>query len=226
MSLGFKRPPCRCTARPRTSGCLLFARNHKARAGFSRRSSGPRSPRPIWPWLTVETPGEEGLIELPLAKVSSAAGGWRMVADDAGQVGCDALETAGDGGRAEPGRAPPLVWPHAPDPGPRGAWAGCGDCRRSRLQPARRCRAGWDDLARQRHAAPRLEAGHAPRAQRSDRRHRAGARPFGRWLDFFREAEDVRYGGCAEREFLAATGPAGRTSTSGTAVQLRVDVFS
>ncbi|MEP7316380.1 MAG: RNA pseudouridine synthase, partial [Sphingomicrobium sp.] len=32
-----------------------------------------------------ETPGEDGVIELPIAKRSSAARGWRMVVDDAGK---------------------------------------------------------------------------------------------------------------------------------------------
>ena len=86
LSLGFRRPPVPMHRLDRdTSGCLLFARNPKSRAHFQQAfESGAVSKRYL-AVLDGPTPGEEGLIELPLAKVSSAKGGWRMIAEDGGK---------------------------------------------------------------------------------------------------------------------------------------------
>lgn len=68
-----------------TSGCLLLARTARARASlqqlFERRNVGKS-------YLAIigrELAAEEGKIELPLSKTSSAEAGWRMVADRNGQ---------------------------------------------------------------------------------------------------------------------------------------------
>jgi tRNA pseudouridine32 synthase/23S rRNA pseudouridine746 synthase len=68
-----------------TSGCLLLARNPKARAllqqSFEQRQVGKY-------YLAVvgrEIEEEAGNIELALAKKSTVEAGWRMVADPAGQ---------------------------------------------------------------------------------------------------------------------------------------------
>jgi len=87
LSLGFKRPPVPMHRLDRdTSGCLLFARNPRSRAAFQQAFEGGTVSKSYLAVLDGEIAGEEGLIELPVAKVSSARGGWRMVADDAGKA--------------------------------------------------------------------------------------------------------------------------------------------
>ena len=87
LSLGFKRPPVPMHRLDRdTSGCLLFARNPRSRAAFQQAFEGGTVSKSYLAVLDSEIAGEEGLIELPVAKVSSARGGWRMVADDAGKA--------------------------------------------------------------------------------------------------------------------------------------------
>ena len=86
LSLGFKRPPVPMHRLDRdTSGCLLFARNPKARARFQQAFEKGEVAKTYLAVVDGETPGEEGLIELPVGKVSSAAGGWRMVIDEGGK---------------------------------------------------------------------------------------------------------------------------------------------
>jgi len=86
LKLGFKRPPVPMHRLDRdTSGCLLLARNPRARAVFQQAFETGAVSKSYLAVLDGEVPGAEGLIELPIAKVSSAKGGWRMVADDAGK---------------------------------------------------------------------------------------------------------------------------------------------
>jgi tRNA pseudouridine32 synthase/23S rRNA pseudouridine746 synthase len=86
LSLGFKRPPVPMHRLDRdTSGCLLFARNPKARARFQQAFEGGAVSKSYLAVLDGEVEGDQGLIELPVAKVSSAAGGWRMVPNEAGK---------------------------------------------------------------------------------------------------------------------------------------------
>jgi tRNA pseudouridine32 synthase/23S rRNA pseudouridine746 synthase len=86
LKCGFQRPP---TAMHRldtdTSGCLLFARTAKARAAFQRAFET----RAVEKYYVAVIAGEiaeeeEGVIDVPLAKVSSERAGWKMVADDHG----------------------------------------------------------------------------------------------------------------------------------------------
>ena len=87
LSLGFKRPPVPMHRLDRdTSGCLLLARNARARANFQQAFEGGAVSKCYLAVLDGEISGEEGLIELPVAKVSSARGGWRMVPDDGGKA--------------------------------------------------------------------------------------------------------------------------------------------
>src|SRR5512139_1684903 len=76
LSLGFKRPPVPMHRLDRdTSGCLLFARNPKARARFQQAFERGEVAKSYLAVVDGEIAEEEGLIELPIAKVSSAAGG-------------------------------------------------------------------------------------------------------------------------------------------------------
>jgi tRNA pseudouridine32 synthase/23S rRNA pseudouridine746 synthase len=82
LKCGFKRPP---TPMHRldmdTSGCLLFARTPKARAEFQRLFETRRVEKYYLAVIAAEIAGEEGEIDVPLAKRSSAEAGWRMIAD-------------------------------------------------------------------------------------------------------------------------------------------------
>ena len=85
LTLGFARPPVAMHRLDRdTSGCLLFARNHKSRARFQQAFEGGLVSKSYIAVVDGETPGEEGVIDLPVAKRSSAARGWRMVVEDGG----------------------------------------------------------------------------------------------------------------------------------------------
>ena len=86
LMLGFKRPPVPMHRLDQdTSGCLLFARNPRARAIFQQAFERGEVTKSYLAVVDADIAGEEGLIELPIAKVSSVRGGWRMVADDAGK---------------------------------------------------------------------------------------------------------------------------------------------
>ena len=82
---GFRRPP---TPMHRldtdTSGCLLFARTAKARARFQQAFEARKVDKYYIAVVAGELEREEGVIEAPLAKVSSAEAGWKMVRDEHG----------------------------------------------------------------------------------------------------------------------------------------------
>ena len=85
LSCGFKRPP---TPMHRldtdTSGCLLFARNAKARSVFQQAFETRKVEKYYLAVVAAELAEQQGVIDLPLAKVSSAEAGWRMVGDSDG----------------------------------------------------------------------------------------------------------------------------------------------
>ncbi|MEO7277457.1 MAG: RNA pseudouridine synthase [Sphingomicrobium sp.] len=82
LKCGFKRSP---TAMHRldtdTSGCLLFARTAKARATFQQAFEARLVEKYYLAIVSGEISEDSGIIELPLAKTSSAEAGWKMVAD-------------------------------------------------------------------------------------------------------------------------------------------------
>ncbi len=85
LRFGFRRPP---TPMHRldtdTSGCLLFARTAKARARFQQAFEARKVEKYYIAVVAGELEREEGVIEAPLAKVSSAEAGWKMVRDEHG----------------------------------------------------------------------------------------------------------------------------------------------
>ncbi|MFL6750993.1 MAG: RluA family pseudouridine synthase [Sphingomicrobium sp.] len=86
LKLGFQRAPVAMHRLDRdTSGCLLLARNPKARAKFQQAFESGTVEKTYLAVLDGVPEGEEGLIDLPLAKFSTAEAGWRMVADDKGK---------------------------------------------------------------------------------------------------------------------------------------------
>ena len=82
LRCGFQRPP---TPMHRldtdTSGCLLFARTAKARARFQQALEARRVEKYYIAVVASEIAEEQGTIDMPLGKTSSAEAGWRMVRD-------------------------------------------------------------------------------------------------------------------------------------------------
>ncbi len=86
LKLGFQRPPVAMHRLDRdTSGCLLLARNPKARGRYQKLFESGLVQKTYLAVVDGLPDGEEGLIDLPIAKVSTAAQGWRMVPDEAGK---------------------------------------------------------------------------------------------------------------------------------------------
>ena len=85
LTCGFKRPP---TAMHRldtdTSGCLLFARTPKARALFQKAFEARAVEKYYLAVVATEVADEAGVIDMPLAKHSTAEAGWKMVSDSHG----------------------------------------------------------------------------------------------------------------------------------------------
>lgn len=86
LRFGFQRWPVAVHRLDRdTSGCLLLARNPKAAARFGRSFEAGEVAKRYLAVLDGVPTGESGTIDLPLAKISSAEAGWRMVADPRGK---------------------------------------------------------------------------------------------------------------------------------------------
>jgi tRNA pseudouridine32 synthase/23S rRNA pseudouridine746 synthase len=85
LKCGFKRPPAAMHRLDTdTSGCLLFARSAKARAIFQQLFETRKVEKYYLAVVAAEIAGEQGVIDVPLTKKSSAEAGWRMVADKHG----------------------------------------------------------------------------------------------------------------------------------------------
>lgn len=83
---GFQRAPIAVHRLDRdTSGCLLLARNPKAHKRFQRAFEDRQVAKTYVAVLDGVPDCEEGRIDIPLGKTSSAEDGWRMVADPAGK---------------------------------------------------------------------------------------------------------------------------------------------
>jgi tRNA pseudouridine32 synthase/23S rRNA pseudouridine746 synthase len=86
LRFGFQRSPTPVHRLDRdTSGCLLLARNPKAHKRFQRAFQAGEVAKVYLAVLDGVPSGEEGTVDLPLAKISSAAAGWRMVHDPKGR---------------------------------------------------------------------------------------------------------------------------------------------
>jgi len=85
LRCGFKRPP---TPMHRldtdTSGCLLFARTPKARAQFQKAFEARAVEKYYLAVVATVVAEEAGVIDVPLAKHSTAEAGWKMVSDPHG----------------------------------------------------------------------------------------------------------------------------------------------
>jgi RluA family pseudouridine synthase len=67
-----------------TAGCLVLGRTRPALARLGAQFAAGRVEKVYWAVVRGVLPAAEGEIAAPLRKVSTAAGGWRMVADAAG----------------------------------------------------------------------------------------------------------------------------------------------
>ncbi|QIK96548.1 RNA pseudouridine synthase [Sphingomonas sp. HDW15A] len=87
LKLGFQREPVAMHRLDRdTSGCLLLARNPKAVKRFQQAFEGGMVEKTYLAAVDGIPPGADGIIELPLAKVSTPKDGWRMVPDEGGKA--------------------------------------------------------------------------------------------------------------------------------------------
>ncbi|MDR3437471.1 RNA pseudouridine synthase [Telmatospirillum sp.] len=86
LRLGLAKPPRLAHRLDRdTSGCLVLARHDKALSRLGRLFGAGKVRKTYWAVVTGRPDPEEGVIEMPLRKVSNKDG-WRMIADPAGQA--------------------------------------------------------------------------------------------------------------------------------------------
>ena len=86
LRFGFHRPPSPVHRLDRdTSGCLLLSRNPKAHKRFAAEFEAGRVEKTYLAVLDGVPAEYEGVIDLPLAKISSREAGWRMVPNPDGQ---------------------------------------------------------------------------------------------------------------------------------------------
>lgn len=86
LKLGFQREPVAMHRLDQdTSGCLLLARNPKARAKFQQAFESGSVEKTYLAVVEGVPEDAEGVIDLALAKFSTAETGWRMVPDDKGK---------------------------------------------------------------------------------------------------------------------------------------------
>jgi tRNA pseudouridine32 synthase/23S rRNA pseudouridine746 synthase len=100
LKLGFQRPPTPVHRLDRdTSGCLLLARNPRALKRFAAAFEARLVDKRYLGIVAGQPEGDEGTIELALAKISSAKDGWRMIPAKKGKPAIThwrVLDTQGD----------------------------------------------------------------------------------------------------------------------------------
>ncbi|UZK67570.1 RluA family pseudouridine synthase [Sphingomonas sp. M1-B02] len=86
LTFGFQRLPLPVHRLDRdTSGCLLLARNPKAHKRFGQAFEAGLVTKRYLAILDGEPEADEGMIDLPLIKVSTEEEGWRMIGDPEGK---------------------------------------------------------------------------------------------------------------------------------------------
>ena len=86
LRLGFRSSPVPMHRLDQdTSGCLLLARNAKARGTLQRAFEAREVRKHYLAVVGSAVEDESGTIDLPLAKTSTAEAGWRMVGNPKGQ---------------------------------------------------------------------------------------------------------------------------------------------
>lgn len=86
LRFGFRRWPSAVHRLDRdTSGCLLLARNPRAHKRFAAAFEAGAVDKLYWAVVGGVPGAEEGVIDLPLLKISSRDAGWRIVPDAKGK---------------------------------------------------------------------------------------------------------------------------------------------
>lgn len=86
LRFGFKRPPLAVHRLDRdTSGCLLLARNPRAHKKFAAAFEAGTVEKIYLAVVEGQPAEEEGVVDMPLSKVSTREAGWRMIADPKGK---------------------------------------------------------------------------------------------------------------------------------------------
>src|SRR5688500_5593926 len=86
LKMGFHRAPVPMhRIDTDTTGCLLLARNARARKYLQAAFEAQQAEKTYLAVVEGVVPADRGVIDLPLAKISTAATGWRMVHDEAGK---------------------------------------------------------------------------------------------------------------------------------------------
>jgi tRNA pseudouridine32 synthase / 23S rRNA pseudouridine746 synthase len=87
LKLGFQRPPTPMHRLDQdTSGCLLLARNPKARSALQKAFEARQVEKYYLAVVDGVVEPLDGVIDIALGKKSSAEAGWRMVADAKGDA--------------------------------------------------------------------------------------------------------------------------------------------
>ena len=87
LTFGFQRWPLAVHRLDRdTSGCLLLARNPKAHKRFAAAFEAGTVAKTYVAAVAGAPQAEEGIIDLPLAKISNPRDGWRMVGSPKGKA--------------------------------------------------------------------------------------------------------------------------------------------
>jgi tRNA pseudouridine32 synthase/23S rRNA pseudouridine746 synthase len=85
LAIGGFRPVAAHRLDRDTSGCLAIARSRRGAKWLSAAFAGGGAEKLYWAILSALPAQPSGLVDAPLAKISSAAAGWRMVVDPAGK---------------------------------------------------------------------------------------------------------------------------------------------
>ena len=86
LRFGFQRWPSAVHRLDRdTSGCLLLARNPKAHKRFAAAFEAGAVQKLYWAVVDGVPNAEEGVVDIPLAKISTREVGWRIVPDSDGK---------------------------------------------------------------------------------------------------------------------------------------------
>src|SRR5262249_18361357 len=98
LNFGLSQPPIPAHRLDHdTSGCLILARNERARRKLGRLFSSHRIEKVYWAIVVGAPTAMQGRVELPLRKITGKAG-WRMVADPSGQLATTDYRVLGRGG--------------------------------------------------------------------------------------------------------------------------------
>ncbi len=86
LRFGLPHPPALAHRLDRdTSGCLVLGRHRKALAKLGRLFQEGKIEKTYWAIVHGTPPQEAGTIDMPLLKISTKKGGWRMIKDATGQ---------------------------------------------------------------------------------------------------------------------------------------------